>query len=70
MKDVSNFTMSEFDSSPQMSRCWVVVPYFIGFAKRGVSMQSTTQMITCVYGNVSSSLSELELTKQDQQKEQ
>ena len=33
-------------------------------------MQSTTQMITCGSGDVLSSLSELEMIKQDQQKEQ
>ena len=70
MKDMSNFTTFEFDSSPETSCCWVAVTYLVGFAIRGVSMQSTTQKITCASGNVLSSLSELDIIGKDQQKEQ
>ena len=34
-----------FDLSPQMSHCWVVVLYLIGFEKSGVSMLSRTQIV-------------------------
>ena len=39
-----------------------------GFAKKGVSLRSTTQMINCVSGNASSFLKGLDTIKHDLQK--